>query len=217
MVAAARTPIRLSSQDVTRLVVVLVGLSLVIAAFTLPWWTRGMTLSEDGAAGMEGQYFNYGPFQTPSQGGFSTDGSREAAVGVLGVAVALATLLVLGAFVLRAAMRWDRVERNHDRPVRLAIGAFWIGLFAILWAGLVLPAAGTNPGFLYGEEGGSDPDMAQAMADAGVTMTRYANVGFFAGILAFAGLPAYAWLDAARTRALQAAPLPGASDAAPST
>ena len=70
----------------------------------------------------------------------------------------------------------------------------------MLWGAFFLPLLGPNPGWLYGEEGqfpeGFDGD------EGVVESTRFANVGFFLGIVGAVGYPAVLWFDAARTRAL---------------
>ncbi|HLF16913.1 MAG TPA: hypothetical protein VI796_05745 [Candidatus Thermoplasmatota archaeon] len=198
----------LDSRGVTRLFIVLACGVILGASLITPWWTRGFNINWDedqnprpAEAPVEGLYVNYRPYATPgSAGGFSTDAGRETATAILGISLTLCALFVVAASVLRVAMRMGWVETNHDTPVRFAIGAFVVGLFAVLWGAFFLPLLGPNPGMLYGGE--SD----QTVQDFGeedfafVESTRYANVGFFLGIVGAVGFPAFLWADAVRER-----------------
>lgn len=203
----------LGRRDVNRIMLVLVGGALLGAALITPWWTRGLTYDWDEqdnprpVGGMyEGAYVQYRPFATPgSLAGFSTDGSRETATAVLGVALVICALFAWATSILRIAMRFEWVETNHDLPVRFAIIATILGIFAVVWGAFFLPLLGVNPGWLYGDEAQGGADNSQVQNGDGQTIiesTRYANVGFFLGIIGGVAYPAALWFDAARTRAL---------------
>ncbi len=189
------------------MVVVLVGVAVVIAAFASPWWTRGFTVDTDAEEdsffifpGAEGAYLEYGPFSTPgSERGFSTDSGRATAVAVLGIAAVIATLFMGAHVVLRSMGALGRVKVDRNVPVRLAMAAALVGTFTILWAGLFLPLAGPNPGFLWGEEESAQGAFASEYSS--IKVTRYANAGFFFGMVAFVALPAYLWVDSSAARA----------------
>lgn len=196
-------------RDVNRLTFVLVGATLLFAATITPWWTRGYTLDFDDqdnprppGAPYEGGYVQYRPFATPaSLAGFSTDGERETATAILGIALVLCALFAWATTALRLAMRFGKVETDHDLPVRFAVTAFLLGLFAVLWGALFLPLLGPNPGLAYGAEGEGDA-AAELEADGFVESKRFLNVGFFLGVVGALGYPGLLWFDAARTRAL---------------
>lgn len=195
-------------RDANRLTFILVGATLLLAATITPWWTRGFTydFSDDQPRPFgevyEGAYVQYRPFATPgSLAGFSTDGQRETATAVLGIALVLCGLFAWATTGLRLAMRFGRLETDHDLPVRFAMTAFLLGLFAVLWGAFFLPLLGPNPGMLYGNEG-EIPEGFDADDFNFVESTRFANVGFFLGIAGAVGYPAVLWFDAARTRAL---------------
>ncbi len=204
---SAEGPVELHSRDVARLVVVLLGVALVIAAFSSPWWTRGLTLDKEGLEdsewffppGSEGNYYDYGPFQIPASAAGSSDSGRAAAVAILGVAAVVATLFIAAHLVLRYLSFRDKVAVDSSVPVRLAIAAVLVGAFTILWAGLFLPLAGPNAGFLYGDEPAPSGSFFNN-DEAPFQVTRYANAGFFFGIVAFVAFPAYLWVDASASR-----------------
>jgi hypothetical protein len=198
------TPIVLDRRDVSRIIFIVIGLTILAGALVSPWWTRGVNLNSVGdnadanrPPGLEGSYLNYAPFRTPGEVvGFTTDASRATAVAVLGiglVATAAFAILQVGS---RVAMRAGWVEDNHDVLVRFGIIAFITGTFSVLWGALFLPLMGSNPGMMWGTEYGG-----QLFGNGGVlTVTRYANAGFFLGIVGAMGLPAYLWVDAAHER-----------------
>jgi len=205
---AASKALPFGRTEATRVAVVLLGGILIATAFLTPWWTRGLSLDYDedefsrSFPGFDEPATSYGPFKTPGAGGFSADASRAAAVAVLGVSASVAALFASASLGTRALMHTGRIEENLDVPVRFAIVAFLAGAFAIVWAGLFLPLLGNNPGWLYGQESG--------FADLGefgayIEVVRYANVGFFAGILGLVAYPAWLWADAARVRAVRTA------------
>lgn len=209
-------------RDVNRLVLVLVGATLLFAAMITPWWTRGITVDWDeqdnprpvGPA-YEGLYVQYRPFATPgSIGGFSTDGARETATAVLGISLVLCSLFATATTALRLAMRFGKLETDHDLPVRFGITATLLGVFAVLWGAFFLPLLGPNPGWLYGDEADFDPSQLPD-GTSFVESVRYANVGFFLGILGAVAYPAALWFDAARVRAVErmgsGAPAPAAA------
>lgn len=196
-------------RDVNRLTIVILGATLLFAATITPWWTRGFTYDFDDENPrpfgnvQEGGYVQYRPFATPgSLAGFSTDGQRETATAILGISLLLCGIFAAATTALRLAMRFGKLETDHDLPVRFAMTAFILGLFAVLWGAFFLPLLGPNPGWLYGEEGefpeGFDDEEAQGVVES----TRFANIGFFLGIAGAVGYPAVLWFDAARTRAL---------------
>lgn len=195
-------------RDVNRLTLILVGATLLFAATITPWWTRGVTynfndeIERPFGAVYEGGYVQYRPFATPgSIGGFSTDGQRETATAILGIALVLCALFATATTALRLAMRFNKLETDHDLPVRFAMTATLVGLFAVLWGAFFLPLLGPNPGLLYGNEGelppGADDEELQI-----IESTRFANIGFFLGIVGAVAYPAVLWFDASRTRAL---------------
>lgn len=205
------------SRERARLVLTLLGVAILVSAFLAPWWTRGFTIDWDEddnprstfTAGIEGVYHNYGPFRTPSGsqiqglGGDSVDSGRETAVAILGIGLLACTLFVAANLAVRWMMATGRLETDHSAPVYLAIGAFIAGVFTVLWAAFFLPLAGPGGGMLYGEE----PEEGNADdfgfdGDGSFEVARYANAGFFLGIVGAVGFPAYLWADAARTRAL---------------
>ncbi len=196
------TGLELTSRDITRVVVVLVGTAIVIAAFLAPWWTRGISIEYNDEEnprqipGFDQPSLSYGPFSTPGAGGFSADGSREAAVSVLGIGFVLTTGLVTGSLWLRGLARTGRIDVNPDVAVRMTIAAFITGLFTVIWAAFFLPLLGTNPGWLYGQELGSGVlDGVDFVEDV-----RYANAGFFLGIVGLVMYPAFLWADASASR-----------------
>ena len=208
----ADPPLPFGATQSTRLMLVLLGAALLVGALVAPWWTRGMNVDEEQLSendgdmwfvgfwpGSEGIYYNYGAFQTPSNGngGTSTDAAREPATALLGVGLVLCAAFVVAGVTVRWLMARGTLETSHDAPVRLAICAFVAGLFAVLWGAFFLPMSGDNPGMLYGEEP-FDDDFETDVLET----TRYANVGFFLGIAGAVLFPAYLWFDAARVRAL---------------
>lgn len=204
------TPTKLTRRDVSRILVVLVGTAILAGAVLSPWWTRGTTLvsSSPGSnnpsgvtdnsrpAGVEGFYMNYAPFSTPGGiSGFSTDSSRAAAVAVLGVSLLLCAAFLAGHHVLRLGIARGSFDVSLDAPVRFAILAFVAGLFAVLWGLFFLPMLGNNPGLMWGNE--------YTLGNVGATglhATRYANVGFYLGIVGAVLYPAYIWIDANTAR-----------------
>lgn len=214
----AQVPLPFGSTQSTRLILVLLGATVLLGAFLAPWWTRGMDVDEhklyapvdgedDGTSfsilgfwpGTEGIYYNYGAFHTPSNGGVSSDSGREAAVAVLGIGLALCAAFAAVSLAVRWMMARGVLELSYDAPVRLAICAFVAGIFAVLWGAFFLPLAGDNPGMLYGEEPSHD---VFAQTEGILETARYANVGFFLGIVGAVVFPGYLWFDAARVRAL---------------
>lgn len=213
---AAPAALPMGHRQSTRLIVLLLGLTLLLGALVAPWWTRGMDVDEekldeatdgDGGSfgfaylvpGAEGLYLNYAPFRTPGQGTVTYDAGREAATSVLGLGLVACLVFAGSALLVRWLMVTGRLEENLDAPVRLAIVAFIAGVFAVLWGAFFLPLAGDNPGMLYGDE---RPSNLGDNSDGILETTRYANVGFFLGIVGAVGFPAYVWLDASRTRAV---------------
>lgn len=208
-VRVVREPHPLGPGDVARIMTVLVGSAFLFASLVSPWWTRGVTFKPGTAArdlhlpGVEGLYANYGPFRTPgSLAGFTTDSSRAAAVSILGVA-----LLLCGAFLAgHHLVRWGRASGRFDvsasAAVRFAMAAFGLGLFAVLWGLFFLPLLGTHPGLLWGGE--YHPDGIDAVFE----VNRYANVGFYLGIVGAVAYPGFFWVDAARARASATRPTP---------
>lgn len=211
-----------SRRDINRLTLVLVGATLLFAATVTPWWTRGLTMQWDDEENprptgyaYEGFYVQYRPFATPgSLAGFSTDGQRETATAVLGVALVLTGLFATATTVVRTGMRLGKIETDHDAPVRFAIIATILGAFAVLWGAFFLPLLGPDPGWLYGDEGTNTVTTEDGVEF--IESARFANVGFFLGILGAVGYPAALWFDAARARALatQGTTTSAASDAA---
>lgn len=210
----ADEPLPFGFTESSRLIFVLLGAVVLFGALVAPWWTRGMNIDEeqlyenDGDMwfvgfwpGSEGIYYNYGAFQTPSNGngGISTDAAREPATAILGIGLVLCAAFVVAGVTVRWLMARGTLETSHDAPVRLAICAFVAGLFAVLWGAFFLPLVGDNPGMLYGEEPAGEDFETDVLET-----TRYANVGFFLGIAGAVLFPAYLWFDAARVRALNA-------------
>lgn len=203
--------VRLTSRDVTRVVVVLLGITMIVASFFTPWWTRGFSIDWNDSsnprptemAAFEGMYWSYGPFQTPGAGSVSIDGYREFAAAALGIVLVLSSLFVSAHLALRWGMHTGRIEADDNLPVRFAIAAFWLGLAGFLVAAFLLPVAGPNPGWLYGEEAGASVNF-DGDGQTFVEDVRFANAGFFIGLLAFVAYPAWLWADAARTRAMNA-------------
>lgn len=214
----APEPLPFGFPQTTRVILVLLGATVLVGALLAPWWTRGMNMdeetlydaeSDDGEdlalevaffgfpVGSEGLYLNYGAFHTPSQGSISFDSGRETATAVLGIALVGCLVFCAAAVLVRIAMAAGWIETSDDAPVRLSIVAFILGLFAVLWGAFFLPLAGDNPGWLYGEEPAEDILAESDIVEA----TRYANAGFFLGIVGAVGFPAYLWFDAARVRA----------------
>ncbi len=199
----------MGSRQSTRLMLVILGAAVLSASLVTPWWTRGFTEDFNDnnprpeGMGAEGFSFNYRPFGTPGGiAGFSTDAGRETATAVLGISLTVCMLFAAAVGVLRLGMHLGWIETNHDAPVRFAIMAFIVGVFAVIWGAFFLPLLGPNPGMLYGEEG-EDQGVDFFTGDQDFTeASRYANVGFFLGIVGAVGFPAYLWFDAARTRAL---------------
>lgn len=183
------------------MVVVLVGTAVLIASFMAPWWTRGVSIDYNDenprfVPGFDQPALSYGPFSTPGAGGFSADGSREAAVAVLGIGFVLTAGLIAGSLWLRGLHRAGKLDVNPDVAVRLCIAAFLTGTFTVIWAAFFLPLLGNNPGWLYGQE-------LSPIALEGVSFAedaRYANAGFFLGIVGLVFYPAFLWADAAATR-----------------
>jgi hypothetical protein len=216
-------PIPFGFTQSSRLIFVLLGATILLGALVAPWWTRGMDIDEeqlyetdeDGETdadlysllllgigpGSEGRYYNYGAFSTPTSNGMSTDSAREPAVAILGIGLVLCAVFAVAGLVVRWMMARGTLEVSYDAPVRLAIGAFLAGTFAVLWGAFFLPLAGDNPGMLYGEEPSED---AYQVTEGVWETVRYANVGFFLGIAGAVLFPAYLWFDAARVRALNA-------------
>jgi hypothetical protein len=214
------TPPTITHLGTRRLVILLLGTALVVAAFVAPWWTRGLTLNHDcaygdpatntdcnrgsgpsgvgfGVPGVEGLFLNYGPFHTPTANGVGTDASRETAVSVLGVGALLGTLFMGASLAVRGLVATGRASASPNLPVRLAIFAFSAGLFTVLWGAFFLPLLGNGPGMLWGSNFAGSPFGTGNL----VYDSRYANVGFYAGILAFVALPAWVWVDAHQARA----------------
>lgn len=203
--------VELTARDTTRLFIVLVGAVVLSASLITPWWTRGVTVDWDeddnprpAGAPTEGFYVQYKPYMTPaSPAGFSTDAGRETATAVLGIALTLCAAFVAAAGGLRLGKRLGWIEVGDDAPVRFAIGAFIVGTFAVLWGAFFLPLLGPNPGWLYGEEAQMSEE--EAFGEEGASFiedVRYANVGFFLGIVGGVAFPAFLWYDAAQARAL---------------
>lgn len=211
----------LSRDGSRRLVILLIGVALVIGAFVAPWWTRGLTLNHDCAygspqdqatacpqsnsrnsglnsgltiPGSEGLYLNYGPFHTPSLLGAGTDASRDTATSVLGIGAVLATLFLGASLALRALAGMGRISAHPSVAVRFAIAAVGAGIFTVLWATFFLPLFGNGSGMLWGHNFNYD------FGSNVVYDSRYANVGYFLGIIAFVGVPVYAWVDASQAR-----------------
>jgi hypothetical protein len=188
----------------------ILGCAILVSAFLAPWWTRGFTYNFDEQdnprseveSGYEGVYYNYYPFRTPgfSGQGFSTDASRETATAMLGIGLLVCAAFVAAGLIVRWAMTTQRIEQDDTAPVYLAIGAFIAGLFTVLWGAFFLPLAGAGGGWLYGDEPGS-PSGEGFGGNDGIESSRYANAGFFLGVVGAVGFPAYLWLDAARVRA----------------
>ncbi len=203
---ATTGPLPFGERESTRLIFILLGAVILGGAIISPWWTRGTNVDEEKAQefdddlavpGTEGLYFNYAPFRTPGGGTISFDAGRAAAVAILGIALVGCGLFAFTATAARYLMATGRVEMNHNAPVRLAIVATICGIFAVLWGAFFLPLMGDNPGMLYGDE---RPETLGADSDGIVETTRYANVGFFLGIVGAVVYPAYLWADAARVR-----------------
>jgi hypothetical protein len=200
----AERPLKLDSTSTTRIWMVILGGAFVLASFATPWWTRGMNVESDndgnqggGLPGTEGLYFHYGPFSTPGGGGVSTDASRETVTGVLGILMVSSTAFVSASFVIRHLHRRGTIEASPSLPVGLAIAGFGLGFAAVLTGLLFVPLMGSNPGFAYGDEDSQGVDGASGGL---IESTRYANAGFFFGIIAFIAYPTYAWVDAAASR-----------------
>lgn len=198
-------------RDINRLTFVLVGATLLFAATITPWWTRGYTLDFDEddnprppGAPYEGGYVQYRPFATPaSLAGFSTDGERETATAILGIALVLCGLFASATTALRMLMRFGKVEADHDLPVRFAMTAFILGLFAVLWGAFFLPLLGPSPGWAFGDDTDFNEEEREDLGTEGfLESKRFLNIGFYVGILGAVGYPAVLWFDAARTRAL---------------
>jgi hypothetical protein len=221
--AAPGMAYRLSDRNGARLVLFILGASLMLGAFTAPWWTRGIafehdciydeakarssecrttgspTFAFDGLIGLgqEGVFLNYGVFSVPGANGVTTDASRETAVTILGIGAVLCAAFALAGILLRFLVHLGKVEAGADLPTRLAILGFVAGLFTVLWGALFLPLLGSGPGMLWGREyNGTLFDSLKFLSD-----TRYANAGFYFGIAGFVLFPAWLWLDAHRARA----------------
>ncbi|MES2153906.1 MAG: hypothetical protein V4510_02105 [bacterium] len=210
------TPRNLTSSGSTRMFILLLGVAVVIGAFVAPWWTRGVTLNHDcayneaaqdcprssggvsfggaGVPGIEGLFLNYGPFHTPTASGIGTDASRETATSVLGIGAVTATLFAVAGLVVRGLTATGRITTSANLPVRLAIVAFSAGLFTVLWATFFLPLLGNGPGMLWGSNFSGSQNLG-IFYDS-----RFANVGYYLGIIGFVGLPAYLWVDAVAAR-----------------
>lgn len=202
--ATTRRPFVLESRPATRLLLGIIGTSLLLGSMLTPWWTRGLTTTYNDANPrpqgfpVEGFYASYGPFSTPgSFSGFSTDAGRATAVAVLGIALSICIACVLVYHGLRIGRALGRVETSPDVPTRFAIAATLLGSFAVLWAALFLPLLGPNPGWLYGTEGQSSGPIGPSQFVEGV---RYANVGMFLGLLGAVAYPVYLWIEAATER-----------------
>lgn len=198
-------PASLGRRDVKRIFLIVLGTVILATAIISPWWTRGMTINStqnrpdsEREPAIEGQYLNYAPFQTPGGVlGVTSDASRAAAVAILGIALVVCLTFTLLQVGLRVGMRLGWLEENRDLPVRFAIAAFVAGTFAVLWGALFLPLLGVNPGFLWGTEYGSANTQGP---DPRMEVTRYANAGFYLGVVGAAAYPLLLWLDAAATR-----------------
>lgn len=185
-----------------RLMLSLLGSVLLFSAMLTPWWTRGVTLDFNAenpravqTVAVEGGYAHYGPFSTPgSIVGISTDGYREIAVAILGVAMLLVIGFVGMMHVLRYLHAAGRIDLEPSVPVRLAMAATLSGVFAVLWAALFLPLLGPNPGWMYGTE------VAAAQMGEFTEAARFANVGWFLGIAGGVLYPAALWVNAALDR-----------------
>lgn len=199
---AARRPQRVNT---ARVLLVVVGSAVLFSALVSPWWTRGVNLEDtpqfpasERPPGVEGIYANYSPFRTPGAiAGFTTDGSRAMAVAILGLGLVLCQAFAWTHLVIRRGMERGTLEENPDIPVRFAIAAFICGAFAVLWGALMLPLLGNNPGFLWGTEYGST---LVAETDGILSETRYANAGFYLGIVGAMAYPALLWAQAASAR-----------------
>jgi hypothetical protein len=137
------------------------------------------------------------PFQTPGAGTVTTDASRAAAVAVLGIGFLISALFASASVTSRLLMKTGRLEHNPGIAATFAMVSFVAGVFTIVWAAFFLPLLGNNPGWLYGSE------LPTAVANSmppGWAETRYANAGFFLGILGTIAYPAYLWADANRAR-----------------
>jgi hypothetical protein len=199
--------IRLNRRQVQHLVTVVVAIVLIVTAMTSSWWTRGYTIEgdpEEGAGFNEGGFadtftVSYGPFTTPTEGPFQYDSVREVAVTLTGIAIVLSAVFAIAHSLVRWGIESGRLEVDPDTPVKLAIGAFWLGLFGVLFA-LLWPFMGTtNTGIFASEllfEGQNS-----ASGDAFFVKTQeFLNVGFFLGIFAFIVYPAYLWASAEAIR-----------------
>ena len=211
MPAASQTPqtqpLVIGRKEVLRTAVVIVAIAIVAGAFLTPWWTRGLSLPTVKGAGsssqsgqdlqkslVEGQYVNYGPYSTPQVQGLATDPGRETATAVLGIAASLAIAFAFASLWVRWSTFTGRIATTPSLAVRLAIVASVVGVFTVLWGAFFVPLLGPNPGWLYAGKTVSQ-SVGNSISVAYET-TRYANVGFFLGILGFVGFPAYLWVDA---------------------
>lgn len=228
MADTATPPFTFDSNATRRLVIILFGIAIVVGAFLTPWWTRGLTLNHDcayadpaaptppgcringnnngnsnfgfsgtGLNGAEGVYLNYGIFHTPTDGLIGTDASRETAAGILGVGALLCVFFVAASQVIRFLAETGRIVCSPNLAVRLAIAGFATGLFTVLWGAFFLPLLGNGPGMLYGN---NIPGGIPAPFDRIIQDSRYANAGFFLGIVGFVFVPAYLWADAHAAR-----------------
>jgi len=125
---------------------------------------------------------NYGPFHTPSVQGVGTDASRETAVSVLGIGAFTATLFAAASLAVRGLAAIGRITAHPSTAVRLAIIAFAAGLFTVLWGTFFLPLLGNGPGMLWGSNFSGDASLGMYFD------SRYANVGYYLGVLGFVAL-----------------------------
>lgn len=195
--------IRLNRRQVQHIVTLVVAAVLIATAMTSSWWTRGYTV--EGEPGEDvpnlGDTFtvSYGPFNTPNYGPFQFDSVREVAVTVTGIAVVLCALAAIGHNLARWGIESGRLEVDRDLPVHLAMAAFILGTFGVLFA-LFWPFMGsTNAGIFANDvlfDGQSIDGGSYAIKSA-----EFLNVGFFLGIFAFMVYPAYLWASADALRA----------------
>lgn len=210
--SSSQPKVELTARDTSRLFIALVGAVVLSASLVTPWWTRGLTIDWDEddnprpiGTPAEGFYVQYRPYSTPGGfAGLSTDAGRETATAVLGIALTLCAAFAAAAGALRVGKRLGWLDVSDDAPVRFAIGAFIVGTFAVLWGAFFLPLLGPNPGWLYGEEAQVSPEETFDGGDGATFIedVRYANVGFFLGIVGGVAFPAFLWYDAAQARAL---------------
>ncbi len=215
---AEESGLRLDGADVRHLIIAAVATIIIATSMFTPWWTRGYTVEyEDGATpGDEFPVFvdtltvSYYPFSTPNYGPFQFDSVREAAVTITGIAVAVAGALIVAHNLVRAGVRTGRVAVDPGVPVKLAIAAFLIGAFGVLFA-LLWPFMGVNGDGIFSAdtvEGGGD--------DVWLVEDRsFLNAGFFLGVVGFMLYPAYLWVDAHLNRAARQEKSAAAPDGQP--